>query len=114
MRLLIALLIAGAVMACGGSTEDGGSTAPTPEVTPQTITIEESAGIIPCEDGSQESCKLWQSVYEAVAKDYPDASTAWADCIAVYVSSTYTLTEYAAIGDYEAVAQDAMTVCGPP
>jgi hypothetical protein len=72
------------------------------------------AGIVPCVDGSQDSCAVYQIAFSTFGTFYPDASIAWLDCVATYLSNTYTLEEAATLDGSDDEVAALVNACGWP
>jgi len=92
--------------------EEATTTAPVATVAVPVAPIEPVApvGIAPCTDGTQESCTLYWIVYGNLPAD---ASVAYLDCVATYMSSTYTADQFIA-ADTVTLALEAIAACGQP
>jgi len=109
-NLLIVLILAAVVPMLAASSCEPVEEHPFKEVTPIPVAISTTvapvasvapAGIIPCTDGSQVSCEVWQLAFSTFSQGFPDASITWLDCAATYVSNTYTAEQIASFTDTE-------------
>ena len=57
--------------------------------------------------------RLYHAVLSGLGGALPDASAAWLDRVAVYISETYTADQFAG-ASIEALTIDAITACGLP
>jgi hypothetical protein len=91
--------------------------APLPTLVPiePTVAPVVPAGIIPCTDGSQDSCVVYALVVTTFSEAMPNLSIADLDCIATYISNNYTLEQVATFTDPDVQARvvgEIMRACG--
>ena len=137
-RILIVMLGAALLVGCGGNTMKEAAQ-PTTKVTsaaptvapveptaipvmPTAVPAEPTAppepeGIVPCTDGTQESCAVWRAIMASFSHQYPDADIAWLDCAGVYVSNNYTKEQVMTFTDPDIAYQvgaEVSEACGLP